>query len=155
MAETQREPVGSASARAERVAQLIASSLEPIGADAGFLATMIEQGRTLEVLRVTRYSSRPIRLAFSVDAPYPLAEAVRTRETLFIASNEQMICDHPGMMRLETEDHACATVPLIAETGELLGAVNLGFEDPHEFTAEERRLIEALGEECARALAPP
>jgi GAF domain-containing protein len=153
MAGTQGRSMDTSDAGAERVVQLVASSLEPVGADAGFLATVTEDGRTLDVLRVTRYSDRPVRLTFAVDAPYPLAETIRHRRALFIASNEQMECDHPGMMRVKTEDHACATVPLIDADGELLGAVNLGFEDPHEFTAEERRTIEGLADEWTRALA--
>ena len=134
-------------------AMIVASELESVGADAAFVATVVEDGRTLEVARVTPYSAHPVRLAFPVDARYPLAEAVRSGRSLFIASNEQLSCDHPGLLRLKEQDHACATMPLLRKEGELIGALNLGFEDPHEFTDEERVRIARIAEECADALA--
>lgn len=124
-----------------------------LGADAGFVATVAADGRTLEVVRVTPYSDAPVHLKFPADGPYPLAETLRTRHPLFIASNDQLACDHPGLVRVKAEDHACASLPLEGENGELLGALNLGFEDAHEFTDEERELIDLLVRHCALALA--
>jgi GAF domain-containing protein len=135
----------------EAVAMMVAPFLTEVGADAGFVGAVAADGRTIEVARVTPYSKAPVRLAFALDAPYPLAATIRRAQPLFIASNEQLACDHPGLIRVEAEDHACATMPLLAEDGELLGALNLGFEDPHEFTDEERTAIEQLAARCARA----
>lgn len=127
--------------------------LEAVGADAAFVAVRAENGTAIEVARVTRYSTHPIRLAFALDAPYPLAEVLRRGNEIFVASNEQLACDHPGLVRVNEEDHACATIPLRGEGGELLGALNLGFEDPHEFTDEERQAIGRLAQRCAAVLA--
>jgi GAF domain-containing protein len=136
-------------------AMLVADSLSSLKADAGFLGTVSTDGRTLEVARVTPASKRPVRLAFPLDSSYPLAVAVRERHALFIASNEQLACDHPGLIRVDAEDHACATIPLFAGDGRLLGAVNVAFADPHEFSDDERALIEQLAERCAAAMSPP
>lgn len=130
----------------------IAAELEAVGADAAFVATLAEDGRTVDVARVTQFSEHPARLAFPIDAPYPLAEVIRHGDAIFIASNEQLSCDHPGLIRVQDVDHACATLPLRDATGALLGALNLGFEDPHKFSAVEREAIEQLAERCARAL---
>lgn len=136
----------------DAAALVIARELDEIGADAAFVATLAARADAVDVARVTRWSARPVRLAFPLDAPYPLAKALRDREPLFIADNEQLRCDHPGLVRVQEEDHACATLPLVEADGSLLGALNLGFEDPHDFSAEERAAIAAVAERCARAL---
>lgn len=102
---------------------------------------------------MTVASDNLVRLAFPIDAPYPLANALRTERSMFIASNEQLRCEHPGLVRVEAADHACATVLLRGEDSALLGAVNVAFEDPHEFTDDERLLIDAVARRCAIVLA--
>ena len=137
----------------DAAALLVARDLDVLGADTGFVATVAGDGQTLEVVRVTPASEHLVRLAFPLSSPYPLAEAIRVRRTLFVASNEQLACDHPGLVRVKSEDHACATMPLFDEQGALVGALNLGFEDPHEFGEAERRVIEFLADRCAAVLA--
>jgi GAF domain-containing protein len=139
----------------DAAARFVAQGLELVGADAGFVATVAADGQTLEVIRVTPASDNLVRLAFPLGSPYPIAEAIRGRRAMFIASNEQLRCDHPGLVRVESDDHACATLPLFDERGDLLGAINVGFEDPHEFSDEERRVIEFLAERCATILGAP
>ncbi|MDP8911253.1 MAG: hypothetical protein M3M94_04230, partial [Actinomycetota bacterium] len=58
---------------------IVARCLEALGADAGFVATVADDDHMLHVARVTAYSDQPVHLAFPLDAPYPLAEVVRTR----------------------------------------------------------------------------
>ena len=127
-------------------------ALERVGADAAYVATPRGDGEPLEVARVTPFAERPVALDVPADAPYPIAEAVRTRRPLFIASNDDL-CQHPGLVRISSEDHACATLPLVDDDGTLVGAVNFGFDDPHEFSAEERALIEVVAAELAHAMA--
>ena len=140
-----------ASSPADLAAGILAEDLAGVGADAGFVATVSGDGRTLEVTRVTPFSGEPVRLAFPLDAPYPLAKVMRDGDPIFIARNEQLRCDHPGLIRVKDEDHACATLPLLDEDGALIGAVNLGFEDPHDFTDDERASIEQVAGRCAQA----
>jgi GAF domain-containing protein len=133
-------------------AMTIVEALDEIGADAAFVGVLDVDGQTIQVARVTPYSRSPVRLAFPVGAPYPIAETLRSKQPLFVASNEQLRCDHPGLVRVKDEDHACATIPLFSEEGELLGALNLGFEDPHEFSQHEQSLIADIAARCARLL---
>jgi GAF domain-containing protein len=137
---------------ADPLADALRSFLPLIGADAGFLGLLSADGGTIDVLRVTPWSEQPVRLSFPSDGPYPLAEAIRSDESLFITSNEQLRCDHPGLVRVRDDDHACASLPLRADDGTVLGALNFGFEEPHPFTEDERRRIEELGERCRRLL---
>ena len=140
------------SSAGDRAALAIAPELGRVGADAAFVAILSPNGRTIDVSRVTPFSEHPARLAFPVESPYPLAEVIRRGDALFIASNEQLNCDHPGLIRIQDVDHACATIPLRDAHGALLGALNLGFEDPHEFSEAERAEIALLAERCARVL---
>ena len=133
------------------VAVLLRQLLDELDADAAYVATPAADGETLEVARVTPFSREPVRLTMPADAPYPIAETMRTRQPLFIGSNEEL-CEHPGLVRVKSEDHACATLPLLAEDGDLLGAVNFGFDEPHRFTSEELELIDVVAEHCARAM---
>jgi GAF domain-containing protein len=130
----------------------LAEQLERVGADAGYIGT---PGRNdmVEVARVTPFASRPVRLVFPADAPYPLVRALRTGSPMFIGSNEQLACDHPGLVRVVADDHACATLPLVGPDGGLLGSLNLGFEEPHEFSDEEREEITRIAERCGASLA--
>ncbi len=137
---------------AEVATVIVAECLEAVDADAGFVATISDDGGALEVWRVTRYSHNPVHLTLALDSPYPLAETVRLRRPLFITSNEQLACDHPGLVRVKAEDHACATMPLFDENGEVLGAINLGFDEPHVFSGEEVEVFERLGRHCADAM---
>ncbi|MBW3593191.1 MAG: GAF domain-containing protein [Actinobacteria bacterium] len=136
---------------AELATAIVANSLDAVGADAGFVATVAADGRTLDVRRVTPQAHEPVRLSFARAAPYPIAHTMRTGNRLVIASDAEL-CDHPGLVRVKNEDDACATMPLFGDDGELLGAINLAFEDPHAFTEDELDAIEALARHCAEAM---
>jgi hypothetical protein len=136
----------------EAAAAVLAVRLADLGADAGFVATISPDGRTVEVARVTPFSGVPVRLAFPADAPYPLAAAIRSNEALFISSNDTLACDHPGLIRMRGEDHACATVPLRDPEGRAIGSANVSFEDPREFSDGDRTELENLFAACRDAL---
>ena len=133
-------------------ATMVADSLTAVGADAGFVATLDAELDTIEIARVTPYARHPVRFTLGLDAPYPLAETIRTREPLFIENNEHLACNNPGLIRIRTEDHSCATIPLVDEEGSLLGALNLGFDEPRTFTARDRELIDLLVQHCSEAM---
>ncbi len=135
------------------VAKLLGGRLAGLGADAGFVATLSGDGRMLEVARVTPFSTSPVRLAFPVDAPYPLARVIRSGEAIFITSNEHLACDHPGLVRVREEDHACATLPLYGATGTVIGSANVSWEEPREFSDADRRAVAELLAECEQELA--
>jgi GAF domain-containing protein len=136
----------------DAAALAVGACLDVLGADVAFVATVAEGSSMLAVSRVTPYAKHPVHLSFPIDAPYPLAETIRTREALFIDDNEQLECEHPGLVRVKCDDHACATLPLFAG-GDFVGALNVGFEDPRAFTDEDREALAALARGCAHVLA--
>lgn len=135
---------GSGAGAIDDVARLLADRLEALGADAGFLAAPTPDGQTLEVARVTPFCAAPVRLAFPADAPYPLAHAIRTGKAFYVSSNDALACDHPGLVRVREEDHACATLPLHGVDGRVIGSANVSWEDPRSFTDADRHAIEEL-----------
>jgi len=134
------------------VAKLLGGRLAGLGADAGFVATLSGDGRMLEVARVTPFSTAPVRLAFPADAPYPLARVIRDDQAIFITSNEMLACDHPGLVRVRDEDHACATLPLHSSAGAVIGSANVSWEEPREFSDSDRAAVAELLAECEREL---
>ena len=137
----------------DAAAAMLAARLGQLGADVGFVAAVTPDGETVEVARVTPHSNVPVRLAFPISAPYPLAAAIRFDARMFISSNEALACDHPGIVRIRGEDHACATVPLHGSDGRVVGSLNVSFEDPRDFTDADRALIDEATTECEAVLA--
>lgn len=133
-------------------ATMLTQGLSVLGADAGFIGRLLGT-EALQIVHVAgfAYETRK-RLLIPLDAPYPLAEAVRSDRALFIASNEELRCDHPGLTRMKHADHACATIPLPAD-GRLLGALNVTYDSPRTFDAADKELLHLFAERCARTIA--
>ena len=136
-------------------AMTVVPFLDVLLADAAFVGAVSSDGRSIEVARVTPVSRTPARLAFPVDSAYPLAVALQSGKPFFVSSNEQLACDHPGLVRVRDEDHACATIPLFDSTRRLVGAMNIGFAEPHQFSDDERAMLNQIAERCAAVLANP
>ncbi|MGN6333618.1 MAG: putative bifunctional diguanylate cyclase/phosphodiesterase [Motilibacteraceae bacterium] len=140
-----------ADSEAEVALLVLRAGMDAFDADTGFVALSPRPGASLQVLHVARLSAPPEPLEVPPEAPYPLAAAVRTGRSLFIASNEELRCAHPGMVRLRGEDHACASIPMRVDD-EVQGALNLSWDEPRPFDEDERALLEALGVQCAAAV---
>ena len=92
-------------------------------------------------------------VSVAIDAPVPVAEAFRTRETVFLGARAEALARFPEAR--DANRHiaadAWAVVPLVHD-GVGLGALALGFDGARDFSLEERVLIDALGRHCAQAL---
>lgn len=146
--------MSAASTPDEVATAMLTRGLRVLEADAGYLAVLDPDGETLRVSRFVGYDAIPVeRLQLPLSANLPIAHAVRMRTAVFIGSNAELACDHPGVDRLDAADHACASIPLIISEDEApLGAINLRFDDPREFTVLEQRLFTLLGERCSQAM---
>lgn len=146
--------MSSASTPDEVAFVMLTSGLRALGADAGFLAIYDSAHELLRVSRFAGYESIPVQqLEVPITANLPIAHAIRMRTALFVGSNEELVCEHAGLDRLDPDDHACATVPLmISEDLPPLGAINVRFDTPREFSAVDRKLLNMLAERCAQAM---
>jgi GAF domain-containing protein len=146
--------MSSASTPDEVAFVMLTSGLRALGADAGFLAVYESDRELLRVSRFAGYDSIPVeQLEVPLAANLPIAHAVRMRTALYVGSNEELMCDHPGLERIDPNDHACASVPLmVSEDLPPLGAINVRFDSPREFSQVDRRLFALLAERCAQAM---
>ncbi|MFI2413776.1 SpoIIE family protein phosphatase [Streptomyces sp. NPDC018947] len=90
----------------------------------------------------------------SLDRALPLAEAVRTREPVFITDREEMAERYPSLAPyLPAFSRAGAAVfqPLIAHDTPI-GALGLTYDGKASFTHDERTVLNALGKVVAQSL---
>jgi PAS domain S-box-containing protein len=153
--------------RLQRVADALATAITPqevleatlgLGmeaaeARAGLIATLSEDGDWLEILASTGYDDRwlqPFR-RFPVAGDYPLAEAVRTGEGVYLRSERERDERYPGLVGRSAPGHGLACLPLIVERG-TIGGVVFAFGSDQEFPPERRALKTALARQAALAL---
>ncbi|HEX5438042.1 MAG TPA: HAMP domain-containing sensor histidine kinase [Gemmatimonadaceae bacterium] len=88
-----------------------------------------------------------------LDAPYPVAQAARTGEPVFVEEDtawRDRFAGHSWLL-LPNDSLAWAALPLAME-GRVLGALGLRFASVEQVGADERRFMHALAQQCAQAL---
>jgi PAS domain S-box-containing protein len=119
----------------------------------GLIATLSPDGEWLEVIATRGYDSRyidPFR-RFPVAGDYPLSEAVRTGEGVFIGSEEERDRRYPELAGQSQPGHGLVCLPLVGEHGPIGGLV-FSFAADEEFPPERRALKLALARQAALAL---
>jgi PAS domain S-box-containing protein len=119
----------------------------------GLIATLSPEGEWLEVIATRGYDSRyidPFR-RFPVSGDYPLSEAVRTGEGVFLGSEEERDRRYPELAGRSQPGHALVCLPLSGEHGPIGGLV-FSFSEDEEFPPERRALKLALARQAALAL---
>lgn len=126
--------VMSAAATPDEIATaVLTAGLRVLEADAGYLAVLDERAGVLRVSRFAGYDAIPAeQIELPLDSDLPIAHAVRLRAAIF-------------------HDPHDASVPLlVGEDLPPLGAINI--RTTQVLTPIEQRLLELLGERCARAM---
>ena len=119
----------------------------------GLIATLSEDGEWLEVIASRGYDMKyiePFR-RFPVNGDYPLSEAVRTGEGVFIRSEAERDERYPELVGRSQPGHGLVCVPLVGERGTIGGLV-FSFPTDQEFPPHRRALKVALGRQAALAL---
>ena len=119
----------------------------------GLIATLSGNGEWLEVIATRGYDSRyidPFR-RFPVAGDYPLSEAVRTGEGVFIGSEAERDRRYPELVGQSQPGHGLVCLPLVGEHGPIGGLV-FSFATDEEFPPERRALKLALARQAALAL---
>ncbi|MCX5609583.1 MULTISPECIES: SpoIIE family protein phosphatase [unclassified Streptomyces] len=88
-----------------------------------------------------------------IDAQFPMSEAVRTMQPVYLASREEFQLGYPQLWPYiePLSVRSGAYLPLIAQ-GRPIGALGLLYTRDGDFTAEERNLLMALGSGIAQSL---
>jgi len=132
---------------------LLVQGVHAADARAGLIATLTPDGQWLEVIATRGYDDRyidPFR-RFRVAGDYPLSEAVRTGEGVFIGSEAERDRRYPELAGQSQPGHALVCLPLAGEHGPIGGLV-FSFGADEEFPPERRALKLALARQAALAL---
>jgi len=156
-----------AARRLQRVADALASALTPqqvldgvltegvqaAEATAGLIATLSEDGEWLEVIASQGYDDRYIDpfSRFPVAGDFPLSEAVRTGEGVFLRSEDERDGRYPELVGRSQPGHALVCLPLTVERG-TIGGIAFSFATDQDFPPERRALKAALARQAAVAL---
>jgi PAS domain S-box-containing protein len=119
----------------------------------GLIATLTDDGEFLEVIASRGYDMQYIDpfLHFPVSGNYPLSEAVRTGEGVFIRSEAERDERYPELVGRSQPGHGLVCLPLVGERGTIGGLV-FSFPTDQEFPPERRAFKVALGRQAALAL---
>jgi PAS domain S-box-containing protein len=126
-----------------------------VGATAGSLALLAEGSGYLEMAGSVGYPPEVIARwqRFPLDAPIPLAEAVRRGEPVYTESPEERLVRYPALAPVNALQgtHASACLPLTTG-GRAVGVLGLSFDRPGGFSPDDREFMLSLGRQCGQAL---
>jgi PAS domain S-box-containing protein len=138
-----------------QVARAVIEHAVPLlGAVAGAVAVMTEDGEHLDLLDSTGYE--PAVLAkwqrFPISLATPMGEAARTRAIVFVSSLEERARRFPDLPPPHSgHDRATtASLPLVV-LGRTLGVLGITWNEPRQLSDDERELVAAVGKHCAQA----
>ena len=143
-------------APADVAAVVVEKGMEEIGAEAGSLALLGEDGTEFHTLASRGYPERTGEqfLRYPVCPGRPLSDLVVGRETtLMLGSFEEWEARYPEMAPVirETGHPAFIAVPIL-EGGRPVGAMAFSFREPRGFDDGSRTFLRALAGHCATAL---
>src|SRR6476659_7501136 len=115
-------------------------------ARSGLIATLSDDGEWLDVVASRGYDSRYIEPCrrFPLAGDFPLSEAVRTGEGVFLRSERERDERYPELVGRSQPGHGLVCIPLIGERGPIGGLV-FSFPTDEDFPPERRALKIALG----------
>jgi signal transduction histidine kinase len=123
------------------------------GASGGVVALLSSDESRLELMYTQGYAP-DVTMAWQyipLDASTPLAEVVRTGQPLLIESPQEARTRFPQLAEASQDFGAWASLPLLTN-GTAIGAFDLSFAAPRQFSAEDRALLETLAQLAAQAL---
>jgi signal transduction histidine kinase len=133
---------------------ILTKGIDASGARAGLIGLLNDDGETIDVVASVGYDQARIDAwrTMGIDDPLPLAEAVRTREPIFIATTAERNRRYPALAPVqEAKSHALVCLPLAFE-GRPIGGLALSFEREEHFDANRRMLNVVLAAQAAQAL---
>jgi PAS domain S-box-containing protein len=137
----------------EVVGVVLREALAALDADAGTVGMLDENEETIRVSGYSGYSSAGIAQweTFSIDAPLPLSEVMRTGKPLWVVGKEALLRRYPELARTEIAPGSRAFVPLVVH-GRAFGAISLRFREARSFPADERAFLLDAMQQAAYAL---
>jgi PAS domain S-box-containing protein len=140
---------------AQAASAVLGHGLTAVGAQAGSVALLTNQGTELELLDAVGFPQEIVEKwqRFPVAGETPLAEAVRTGEMVLLESLQTKESRFPHLAPIHTLNgtQALAAIPLIVE-GRIIGGMGLTFKENRQFEEDDRSFMLAIARQCAQAL---
>jgi PAS domain S-box-containing protein len=134
---------------------VVTMGIAALGARAGSIALLAEDGLTLEIVQATGYDPATVAAfrRMRLDAPLPLCDAVRNGCTVWLPTLAERDARYPHLASLRSAERggALAAVPLVVE-GRALGALGLNFHTGDALEEDDRSFVQTLAHQCAQAL---
>lgn len=133
---------------------IIEHSMEVLGASSGLVAVLRDNDE-LEIMQAIgyqQYSNETIRF-FSIHDPFPLAEAVRTGQPMWLETVENRIARYPHLAQAYTNSGAKAwmSIPLLIDD-RAVGGLSLSFATVPSLSEDDRAFVMALAQQSAQSV---
>lgn len=147
--------LGEALTPAQVAEVVVNQGLDVLDANAGFIALLLDDKKTLELVRACGYPQEVLDKwnNFPLTASLPITDAVRLKKPILLESLEAQAELYPNLTTnyANSKHHAWAAIPLIVE-GRTLGGMGLSFVNPRSFSKDESDFMQALAQQCAQAI---
>jgi PAS domain S-box-containing protein len=130
-------------------------AIPAVGGDRGAVAVVSEDGRELHVIAMLGYAAN-VQAQYermSIDAEFPLTDAVRERRSLFFNDLTARRQRYAGLGQLlaQNGNGAMASIPLVVGD-RVIGAIGINWTAERQFDPDEAAFLESLAQQCAQAL---
>lgn len=140
----------------ERVADVVVNAgIGLLGAVAASIALLHDDGATLEVLRSVGYSPETLQhwRTFPLATPAPIADAIRRRQTIQLASLAERNAQYPHLAAAYPHSEECSWLAVPMMAGErVVGAIGLEFKGSRSFDPDDSSYLQTLAQQAAYAL---
>ena len=145
----------SESLTSAQVAQvIIEQAMSALGASCGLVAVLNQEASELEIIQAIGYEHvGEFQRSFSINAPYPLAEAVRSGQPVWLETIENRIARYPDLAEAYAKvgSKAWISVPLLIE-GQAVGGLSLSFSTVPRLSESDRGFVLALAQQSAQSI---
>ncbi|NDJ19418.1 GAF domain-containing protein [Myxacorys almedinensis] len=135
---------------------IVDQGIAALGATVAMVALLHPTGTELEVVRAIGFELDQLAGwdRFSLDAPLPLAEAVRTGQPIWAEPSAARAVRYPHLAQQYAEQPlgAWISIPLMVE-GRAVGGMSFGFAEPQHLDGKNQAFILSLAQQCAQAIA--
>ncbi len=144
--------VAEASTPTEIGRVVLDATLSATKASAGLLALMSAEVEALNVELAVGYreARSGADAVIALTEQHPLANAVRSREAVFLSSRSELESARGGG-RAASLRGACVALPLLSR-GAVLGALEIAYDHDKQFDEDERAFLVAIAKMCADGL---
>lgn len=151
------QAITAALAEADSLDEVVAVILEHVesglGATAGVVAILTNDGRELKVLDSFGYRRETIErfTTFPVDAPLPLSDVVRSGRPLLLSKASEIEERYPALAGLQPKNETFAAFPLGVKD-RTVGGIGFSYPESRIFTDADTAFMRAVVQQCAQAL---